>query len=257
MRLETPARIGSATRPSAAASSSSLSPWRSVPKARTARGRHRRRVDLLPLRVERQQRPALHPARRALDRGDGGQRVVEPGGAAHGVGVPGVVLADRQQRRRVGRRGDPHAGAEVAHVARLLEQDDRRLARVGERRRRGRRACGGRSRRPRCAAPAAPARRARRRRPAADHRREAPRQVRRQVGREPLQLGRVDRHRRLHLGPEAQRVLERMEALQHRQLRITPGGAKPAAKLVVGHGGIVPGLGAPSGRPLNEPPRCS
>ena len=59
---------------------------------------------------------------------------MEPRGAADRVGMPGIVLADRQQRRRVGRRRDPHAGAEVAHVARLLEQDDRRLTPVGQRR---------------------------------------------------------------------------------------------------------------------------
>src|ERR1700710_771981 len=85
LRLETPARIGRATRPSAAASSLSLSPWRSGPKARTAEGGgggggRRRGVEFPPLRVERQQRPALHSARGPLDRGDGGQRVVQSGG---------------------------------------------------------------------------------------------------------------------------------------------------------------------------------
>ena len=86
--------------------------------ARPAAGR----AQLLPLGVDRQQRPIA--LRQRLDRGDG-QREVQPGGAADGVGVPGVVLAGGEHRGRLGRRRDADAGADVAHVARVLEQDDR------------------------------------------------------------------------------------------------------------------------------------
>ncbi len=70
---------------------------------------------------------------------------------------------------------------------------------------------------------------------------DPPEQIRRQVGRQPLQFPRVRSHGRLNLGPESQRVLISMEPFQHRQLRITPRAAKPASKLFIGHGRIVPG----------------
>ena len=59
---------------------------------------------------------------------------MQAGGAAQRVRMPGVVAAGAEHAGGVGGGGDAHAGAEVAEIARVLEQHHRRRARVGEHR---------------------------------------------------------------------------------------------------------------------------
>src|SRR5207253_2184270 len=61
-------------------------------------------------------------------------RVVQPRGTAQGFGVPRVLVAGRQDAGRVRGRADADAGADVAQVARVLEQHDRGGSPVGEQR---------------------------------------------------------------------------------------------------------------------------
>jgi len=84
-----PSRIGSSTRPSAAATSSSLSPWRSLPKARIALGGAGRPGSISSPPVELQHRPPVPPprGRAPKPRATAGPARMEPGGAAHGVWV--------------------------------------------------------------------------------------------------------------------------------------------------------------------------
>ena len=186
-----------------------------MPKARIARGGQSAGREVLALGVDRDQRPVAR--RQPLDRGDR-QGEMEAGGAAQRVGVPGVVLAGGQHRRRVGGGGDPHAGAHVPHRARVLEQDDRRRPRsasTASRSTGGRRAIATTPVRGACGTSsastsastgvAAPAERAAR--SGASSRRQL------------LQLVGVGGDRLVHLGAEAQRVLERVEPLQHGQPR--------------------------------------
>ena len=157
------------------------------------------------------------------ERRQGGDRQgeVEAGGAAQRVGVPGVVGAGGQHARRSGGGGDPHAGPHVAHRPRVLEQDQRLRPRLGEHRRQvDLRPAGDRD--------DAGARRLRRQ---LGHdlggdgggplgQRAA--QVRGQLGRQRPQLLRVGGDRLEHLGAEAQRVLEGMEALEDGEARVAP-----------------------------------
>ena len=129
LRLETPARIGIAMRASARSSSSPLMPWRSVPKASTARGGQPPGRSSSPSGSIASSGRSLSGSASTAATGSAKCRPAAPRTAS---GIPGVVLAGGQDRGRVGRGGDPDAGADVAHVLRLLEQDDRGRARVGE-----------------------------------------------------------------------------------------------------------------------------
>ena len=131
MRLDTPVRIGIAMRASARASSSELSPWRSVPNARIARGGSVAGSRSLAGGVEREQR-AVRRGRQSVGQARDGQRVVQAGAAAQGVGMPGVVAAGGEHRGGVRGRADAHAGAHVAEVARVLQQHHGRGTRIGE-----------------------------------------------------------------------------------------------------------------------------
>ena len=138
----------------------------------------------------------------------------------------------REHGGRPGCGRDPDAGADVAHVARLLEQDDGRQRGVGER---GRDVDGGAA--------------GDRRHPGARHQRhqlgqslrvdrlnpagELARQVGGEFVRQRLQRGGVDRDRLDQLGAEAQRVLERVEALDDGQFGIAPRGPEAHGAFVL------------------------
>ena len=116
-----------------AASSSALSPWRSVPKASTARGSSAAGSSGSPSGSSASSGRSSAVERLEVRQAGDGQGVVQPGGAAQRVGVPRVVAAGGEHAGRVGGRGgDAHAGAHVAEVARVLEQDHRRAPPVGE-----------------------------------------------------------------------------------------------------------------------------
>ena len=122
-RLETPSRIGILISCWAREVSSSLRPWRSVPKASTERGGRRRRVERGAVRIERQQRPlasldllAASRAARPAARSAGRRRPAERPDAT-GRGCPWSAPRRRRRRRPPARRrpccrgrGDPRAG---------------------------------------------------------------------------------------------------------------------------------------------------
>ncbi len=219
-----PRASGCATRASARASSSSLRPSRSVPKAR-----HRARVELrgverLAVGVEGQQRAlaASASSSRSLQARDG-QREVQAGGAAQRVGVPGVV------------------GAGAQHAARVRRPRRRARTRRGCRGRAGPRAAPpapgppvgehARRRRPPAArrARSRPSRRQRRepveqlrRRPARPARASARRRRARAARRAPPSSAASRRQSSSSLGAEAQRVLERVEAFEHGARGVAP-----------------------------------
>ena len=210
-------------------------PWRSVPKARTARGGQPRpgRSSSPSGSIASSGRSLAGSASIARHR----QGEVQAGGAAHRVRVPGVVLAGGQNRGRVGRRGDPDAGADVPHVASAARAGPRAPARgsasTAARSTGGRRAIA--TTPVRGTSGTSSARSATSigsTRPA-----EAPRQVRRQLGRQPLQLIRIDRHGLDQLSAEAQRVLEGVEALEDGQVGIAPRFAEAHRELMVAHRG--------------------
>jgi glyoxalase family protein len=90
------------------------------------------RVQRLAVRVQREQPPsAVGEYVELLDARDR-QREVQAGGATQRIWMPGIVASGREHRRGVGGCGDAHTRSHVAEVARVLEQHDRQLARVGE-----------------------------------------------------------------------------------------------------------------------------
>ena len=134
MRLETPGRIGMLTRASAlrdqlAAEAVALG----------AEGEQRARRQLGGLEriapgIDREQRPVeLVELLQPLQAGDR-HGVVQPGGAAQRVRMPGIVAAGAEHAGDVGGGGDAHAGAHVAEIAGVLEQHDRRGPPVGQHR---------------------------------------------------------------------------------------------------------------------------
>lgn len=89
-------------------------------------------VERVAVGVQREQRPpGSSQLLQARQPGDG-QRVVQAGGAAQGVGVPGVVAAGGEHAGCARGGGHAHARPHVAEVARILEQHDRRVAAVRE-----------------------------------------------------------------------------------------------------------------------------
>ena len=150
-----------------------------------------------------------------------GQRVVQAGCPAQGVGMPRVVPAGAQHGRGVGRGGYAYAGAHVAEIARILQQDHGRGARVAEHGRHiddgplGQRdhAGGGRQRRE-----------------LSKHirgdlmceREHLRAHIGRQLRGELLQLCTVGAGDLQHVGAETQGVLERVQSLEHRQRRVAP-----------------------------------
>ena len=98
-RLETPVAHRDPDARSARARSSSLSPWRSVPKASTARGVRSAGSQRLAVRVQREQRTrdrARAPRRLSSARHRQGE--VQAGGAPQRVGMPRVVAAGGRAR---------------------------------------------------------------------------------------------------------------------------------------------------------------
>ena len=129
MRLETPARIGIPRRSAGAIEQLRAESVALGAEGEDRAGRELGRAQVLPAGVDRDQRPlGLGSGRDPGDR----QGEMEAGGAAEGVGVPGVVVAGGEHRGGVRRRGDADAGAHVAHRPRVLEEDDRRRTRSGE-----------------------------------------------------------------------------------------------------------------------------
>ena len=142
---------------------------------------------------------------------------MQPGRAAHGGRVPGIARARGQHARRPGRRGDAHDRADVAEVARILEQhggtgpERGRVERRAPRDRHDARVVRARAEH------------------GGVHRLHAGEvELGRERGGEPGEPVRVAGRRRAHLGAEAQRVLERVEAVEHDQRRIRAR-ARPAA----------------------------
>ena len=223
LRLETPERIGIPSR-----SVGAVEQFLAEAVALGAEGEDRAggqvgRAQVVAVGVDRDQRPVGR--RQPRDPGDG-EREVQAGGAAEGVGVPGVVLAGGEERGRRGRGGDPDAGAHVPHRPRVLEEDDRLRPRTGQQRLDvDLRTAGDRD--------DAGARRLRhqlrqhlgsdRRRPAG----ECPLEVGRELPRQLLELGGVRGRDLVDLGPEPERVLQRVEPLEHGQAWIAARGSIP------------------------------
>ena len=210
-----------------------------MPNASTARGGSVGGVERLALRVDRQQRAvAAAEDLQLLEAGDG-QGVVQPGGAAQRVGVPRVVAAGGEHAGDVGGGGDAHAGAHVAEVARVLEQDHGRRAR-------GRRAPR-RDRRVRRSARRDHARSAGQRRELGedgglDLARERA-QARAQIGRERAasrsSSAASAETTSSSAGAEAQGVLERVKAFEHGERGIAPRAAKARDERSVLHGAMI------------------
>ena len=150
---------------------------------------------------------------------------MKAGGAPQRIGVPRVVTAGRQHAADVGRCGDAHAGPHVAEVARVLEQHHGRRARIGEH---GGEVHGGALGQ----AHHAGARRERRELvedrglDAADEGVQALAQIGGEPRGEAVELGRIRRDGLEHVRAEAQRVLEGMEAFEHRQRGVAPRAAE-------------------------------
>ena len=113
-----------------------------MPNARSARAGSSTRRQRVALRVQRQQR-AVADLRIGGGRGCAGarergqpshardrHRVVQAGGAAQRIGMPGVVAAGGEHAGDVRGRGHAYAGPHVAEIARVLEQDRGQLAAV-------------------------------------------------------------------------------------------------------------------------------
>ena len=89
-------------------------------------------VERLAVGIDREQRTVERLERlQSLEPADG-HGVVQPGGAAQRVRMPGVMAAGGEHPGDVGGGGDANACAHVAQVARVLEQHHRRRAPVGE-----------------------------------------------------------------------------------------------------------------------------
>ena len=149
---------------------------------------------------------------------------MQPGGAAQRLGVPGVVAAGGEHRRRVGSGGGPDAGPDVAHRARVLKQHDRSGAGLAP----GRPDVDGRTAGDRDDAGAGRVR----------HRsfiaaastgalRSASEPTRSGASSAASRSSSADIHRNCldHVGAEAQGVLERVKALQQGESRVAAGGA--------------------------------
>ena len=138
---------------------------------------------------------------------------MEPRGASQGIWVPGIVLPGRQHTSRVGGCRNANAGTHVRHRSRLLEEDDRCLTR-------GRKHC------VQIEVRAArdgdhPGPRGLRREirhdggvKGGDALDQGPRQVRRQVGGQPLQLLRIDGDRLNDVRAETEGMLQGVKSLQ-------------------------------------------
>ena len=148
---------------------------------------------------------------------------MQPAGAADRDRVPGVLLAGRQDAGGVGARRHTHDRAEVAVVARVLEQDRRRVAALDH-------AGGGEGGPPRDRGHAGVVgigaelavdvfgdRRGQLAQPRPH--------VGRQLVSEPLELGGLAGQHRLDLAVESQRVLERVKPLEDGELAIATGGS--------------------------------
>jgi len=190
-------------------------------------GRKPAGAQLLPLGIDGDQWPVgLGHRRHAGDR----DREVQPSRPAQGVRVPGVALARGQDSRGAHRRRHSHGRADVTQMARRLEEDRRRghrqraldvdvwAPRHGDHVRAGR---GSHERR----------------QPVGDVRGERLGQRRQLV----TVAGGVE-----DVGTEPQRVLEGMEALDHRQAR-TAIGEQPEAVTPAERGqGVIAGNRQPS-----------
>jgi hypothetical protein len=171
--------------------------------------------------VERQQRAIAGgetgQARQARRR----QGELQPRCATQRVRRPWVVASRRQNTGRIRCRRHAHARAQVAEIARILEQHEGLAARSGEH-------CHRVDRRALCQRDHAGARRQRgelREHLRADllrHLAQASCDIRREQIGQPLELGAVAAEHLQHVRAEAQRVLERMKAFEHRQARIAP-----------------------------------
>ena len=234
MRLETPACIGSATRASARSRSASVRPWRSVPKASSARGGSAAGSNGSPSgssassggRSEAPRRSAGPPRRPAgagqLRGAHHRQGEVQPGRAAQRVRLPWIDRAGGDDTGHVAGRRHPHAGAHVEEVARVLKQHARPLVRVEA-------LAPTLGRGPRRHGDHAGARHARRE-PGegllVDDRHqlaEATDEIRREHPGELLELLRLGADDHVQRRAEAQRVLKRVEALDDRAPRVAPG----------------------------------
>ena len=187
-----------------------------MPKARIARGGSSAERRSSPPGIDRDQRPVAH---RQLPHGGDGQGEVEPGRAAQGVGVPGIVGPGRQHAGGVRRCGDPHAGPHVAHRPRVLEQDQGLRLRLSKHRRQvDCRAAGDRD-----DAGAWRLGHQLRHDLSVDRSRTLGKrstEIRRQLRFELAQLPRIGTDRIEHLGAEAQRVLEGVKALEDGQVGV-------------------------------------
>ena len=121
-----------ATRRSAAASRSGPSPWRSPPKARRARGEGR-----LPQRLARRVHGDQGPAA-GQGAGEMGHRhgEMKTGAAPHRGRVPGVAFPGGDHAGGPGGGRHPHHGPQVAQMIGSVEQHHRLRPRGGEHRRR-------------------------------------------------------------------------------------------------------------------------
>ena len=113
-------------RASASSSSSSLSPWRSVPNASTARGSSAPASSRLAVGVERQQRPLDRREVRQATEPHTGSAKCRPAAPRSASGCHGSWLPCGQDPSASAAARHAHAGAHVAQVARVLQQDDRR-----------------------------------------------------------------------------------------------------------------------------------
>ena len=240
-RLDTPARIGMLI-----ARVGAREQLRAEPDALGAEREHRARGQL----ARRQRRAvagrapaaaARRPrARRARARRATGSAKCSPAAPRSASGCPRVVAAGAQHAGGVGGRGDAHARPHVAEVARVLEQHDaaRRARRRARRPRSTRRRCGERDH----------AGRRRQRRELREHARARPRARARGSRcawsgascsarrREPLDVAADDL---VHVGAEAQRVLERVKPFEHGELRIAPGAAEARDQRAFLHAAIM------------------
>ena len=208
MRLETPARIGIRTRAAARAASCALTPSRSLPNASSAPCGSG--PELIAAGIEHDQRPVAQPRRiGAPDR----QREVQPRRAAQRRRVPRVARPGGQHGGGARSRGHAHDRADIAEPARVLEQHGGRRGRGGQHR-------GGIDPRASCDRGDTGVwnvRDERLERSLGDERRQLLAQVGREPLRQPPERGAVRRRRGHDLGAEAQRVLERVEALEQHQ----------------------------------------
>ncbi len=176
-------------------------------------------LELLALRVEREQRAAAVAQLRQMRQARYRHGEVQPGGTAERIWVPGVVAAGGKDAGGVGGGGHAHACPHVAQIAGVLEHHDRCASLVGEHRLRiharalGKRDHAGRRRQWSKAVEYRGVDLTR-------ERQQAGAEVWRKRAGEALELGCVAGEHLEHVGAEAQRVLQRVEAFEHGQRRI-------------------------------------